>query len=119
MSGGRTARSKGSRGQREAAQAWSEGTGLPARNGAQGGLRGGLDMDQPADVRLEVKRQEQASIGTWLKQAEADARPGQPFAVVWRSSRSPWRVILRTEDIARFSEAIVAARREHGLGPND
>lgn len=116
---GRLQRDKGSRGQREAAQAWSQGTGLPARNGGQAGQAGGMDVEQPANVRVEVKRQEQATISTWLKQAEADAMPGQPFAVVWRSSRSPWRVILRAEDIARFSEAIVAARREHGLGPND
>lgn len=112
-------RAKGSAGQREAARAWTEGTGLPARNGAQGGLSGGMDIEQPADVRLEAKRQEQLTVTRWLKQAEADARPGQPFAVVWRGNRMPWRVILRCEDVGRFCEAVVAARRAHGLGPND
>lgn len=116
---GRSERAKGARGQREAAAAWSAGTGLPARNGAQSGLVGGLDVEQPADVRLEVKRQEQATISTWLKQAERDAAPGCAYAVLWRSSRSPWRVILRSQDVGRFCEAVVAARRAHGLGPHD
>jgi hypothetical protein len=78
-----------------------------------------MDVEQPAEVRLEVKRQEQATISTWLKQAERDAVHGEPAAVLWRSSRSPWRVILRTEDVGRFCEAVVAARRAHGLGPTD
>lgn len=51
-------------------------------------------------VALQVKRQERASIPTWLAQAEADAPDGMLPAVAWRRSRGQWVVALSLEDFA-------------------
>lgn len=120
MSGARSNR-KGSSGQREAAAAFTAGTGLPARNGGQRGQRGGMDLEVPGlAARLEVKRVEQVAVASWLKQAEADTRGGEPFAVLWRGNRMPWRLIVPLEGLGAFAEAIVSARRAAGiLSPED
>ena len=107
---GRGRRAKGMQGQREAAAAWSAATGLPARNGAQGGLVGGMDVEQPAAVRLEVKRTERLQLGPAMDQAAKDAA-GQPWAVLHRSNRKPWVLILPLEDLQQFMDAVRSAQQ--------
>lgn len=109
---GRGRRAKGARGQREAAAAWTAATGLPARNGGQAGQVAGMDLEQPAAVRLEVKRTERLRLWEALDQAKRDAG-GLPYAVLHRANGRPWAIILPMEDLVPFIEAVQDARRGH------
>jgi len=106
---GTNRRAKGMAGQREAAAAWTAATGLPARNGGQSGMVGGMDMDQPAAVRIEVKRQETLAIPAWCRQAAKDAGH-LPWVVLHRRSREPWRVTLNLDQLQAVTDAIREAQ---------
>lgn len=51
----------------------------------------------------EVKRQERVSVDEWCEKAELQA-DGKIPVVVYRKSRSPWRVVLRLEDFLELME---------------
>ena len=70
----------------------------------------GQTRDSGADFRIgsvvvEVKRQERASLHTWLNQAEAAKGPGDVAAVMWRPSRRGWVVCMAVEDWANLARA--------------
>lgn len=94
--GGRSSRVKGAAGEREACGLltdWLGGQTVRRRLGQsrEGGHDATIDMGGGREIRVEVKRQEQARLHLWLEQAEAscegtDAMP----LVIWRPSRRPW-----------------------------
>lgn len=54
---------------------------------------GGCDLTNVFGMAVEVKRQEQLSIGTWWKQCVAAAERNQELPVlIYRQNRKPWRV---------------------------
>lgn len=52
-----------------------------------------------ADVlyHVECKRRERLDIPAWCRQAEGEADARMVPLVVYRSSRQPWRVVLRLD----------------------
>ena len=71
-------------------------------------LSGG--MDWKGDIQgwpgfhVEVKRQERLSIPAWVKQSEDDCPEDCVPLVVYRSSREPWRVVLKLDDLLDLLE---------------
>jgi hypothetical protein len=54
---------------------------------------GGCDLTNVFGMAIEVKRQEQLSIGTWWKQTVASAERNQELPVLmYRQNRKPWKV---------------------------
>lgn len=51
---------------------------------------------------VDSKRQERLKLPEWSRQVEAVARDGEVPAVVYRSSREPWRVSMRLDDLLRL-----------------
>ena len=98
-------RSKGQRGEREAAavlNGWSDEVtgylGLPSlvlsRNLDQTRL-GGYDLTGIDWLALEVKRQENLSLPAWWRQAVKQAKGDQVPMLMYRQSRQPWRFLVR------------------------
>jgi hypothetical protein len=92
---GKAQRDKGLRGEREVAKAF-EAAGFTVR-----GLEGegdNLAFRDGYTFHLETKFQEHLRIPDWEKQAEAEAPEGVVPLVVFRRSRTPWRVDLSLRD---------------------
>lgn len=54
---------------------------------------GGCDLTNVFGMSVEVKRQEQVSLGTWWKQCvDAAKRNDELPVLIWRQNRKPWRV---------------------------
>ncbi len=54
---------------------------------------GGCDLTNVFGISVEVKRQEQVSLGTWWAQTtKAAERNNELPLLIWRQSRKPWRV---------------------------
>lgn len=54
---------------------------------------GGCDLTNVFGMAVEVKRQEQLSIGTWWRQCVASAEKNDELPVlIYRQNRKPWRV---------------------------
>ena len=94
-------RSKGQRGEREAAgfiMQWAEevtiGHGLASieltRN-LQQARAGGYDLVGIDWLALEIKRHENLQVSQWWKQAVRQAGPGQIPLLMYRQNRTPWR----------------------------
>lgn len=95
-------RSKGKRGELEAAQAWRELIGA-ARRGQQ--FHGGHDSPDLVvmdGIHVEVKRVEQGNPYGWMDQAVGDAGPNVPL-VLHRRNKQPWLAIVRLEDLPRLA----------------
>jgi len=110
-------RSKGCRGERDAAQAWSSVIGGQARRGRQfSGSPESPDVviDNPR-IHLEVKRTERGNLYTWLDQAIADA--GQKIPVVLhRRNRREWVLVVRLTDAPRLAAEITETAEAVGGG---
>ncbi|MFY9488860.1 MAG: hypothetical protein WAP35_09235 [Solirubrobacterales bacterium] len=73
--------------------------GYQARRTSDGRVQRGLgDVAGLPRHHLEVKRCERVSLPAWIAQAESDADPIDVPAVIWRSSRMPWRIDLALDD---------------------
>lgn len=95
---GRSARRKGSSGERELFHLLNDGLGedLFRRNLLQT-RQGGADNEDHRDVPvcIEVKRQERVQLGAWQKQLEAAAAEVNKTPVLaWRKNREPWRFLV-------------------------
>lgn len=54
---------------------------------------GGNDLSNTFGMSIEVKRQEQLSIGTWWKQCEAAAARNNELPVlIFKQNNKPWRI---------------------------
>lgn len=107
---GSKSRSKGARGEREAA-AFLKSLGFTAeRNGRNGYSADDLIVEELPNVHIEVKRDESIDVGTKalddaLAQAEANA-VDRVAAVLWRKNRARWRLTYRGDH--RFLVTCVA-----------
>ena len=96
-------RAKGQRGENEAAKKLTELLGTIVQRNLGQERDGGHDItigSTAGDIEMEVKRQERASLHTWLNQAEENAGSGSLLAVMWRPSRREWVVCMPLEDWA-------------------
>lgn len=99
-------RTKGKRGELEAAKAWSQLVGGSARRGQQ--FHGGADSpDVVCDqqVHLEVKRTERGNPYDWIDQSVADAGGRVPVVLHRRNGRE-WLLIVRLADAPRLATEI-------------
>ena len=97
-------RTKGKRGELEAAKAWSQMVGGSARRGQQ--FHGGADSpDVVCDqqVHLEVKRTERGNPYAWIDQSVADAGGKVPVVLHRRNGRE-WLLIVRLADVTRLAQ---------------
>jgi Holliday junction resolvase len=100
-------RSKGCRGEREAAKTWAQTIGGWARRGQQfSGGKESPDVVTSCDgIHLEVKRVEAGNPYRWLEQAVADADTKCPV-VLHRRNHEDWIVIVRLQDVPRLAQEI-------------
>ena len=100
---GRRSRSKGKRGEREAARELARVLGIRARRGQQfaGGTESPDVVTECDELHIEVKRTESFRLYASLDQAIADAGDKLPL-VLHRCNRQPWVVILRLDDLVEL-----------------
>lgn len=107
-------RAKGARGEREAAAAWTDATGLPAGRTAQRtGKLGTPDITLGTDrLHAEVKRRARLAVSEFQRQAERDAPEGAVPLVLMREDGDPrWLVMARLSDLVEVAERLLEARR--------
>ena len=96
-------RTKGAAGEREVVGILRDELGIEVARNLDQSRDGGCDITlQVAGkaMALEVKRQERASVPTWLAQVgKVDA---EYHAVVWRPSRQAWTVCLPLADFIKL-----------------
>lgn len=91
-------RSKGKRGELEAAHLLQK-YGYDARRGQQfSGANGDADVVGLPHIHLEVKRVEKLNIDEALDQSVSDARDGETPVVLHRKNRKEWKVTMRFTD---------------------
>jgi Holliday junction resolvase len=110
-------RSKGARGEREAARAWTDVFGVAARRGQQfaGGTESPDVITGMAGIHVEVKRVEAGNPYVWMDQAVRDAGENAPV-VLHRRNNKPWLLIVRLDDAPRLAKAIAQAAQSVGGG---
>lgn len=108
---GRSQREKGKRGERQAAKALADVTGLEARRGVQ--YQGGpdspdIDVSNLYGMHWEVKYQERESVRLWMEQAQRDAGDLVPV-LLHRRNNKPWLVTIPLERVNEFSARLAEA----------
>ena len=107
-------RSKGKRGELEAAHELTRVLGVHARRGQQ--FAGGTDSPDVVTglpgVHWEVKRVEALNLRSAMEQSISEAGGDVPV-VLHRTNRSAWQVTVRLDDLPRLAGLIVA-RYDHG-----
>ena len=91
--GGKSARDKGARGERELAELLSHELGTMVKR-KLGQARDGGDDIQVGRFRIEVKRRDTLAVEQWAKQVEAAAEPGDVPVVAFRRNGEPWRAVV-------------------------
>jgi len=110
-------RSKGARGEREAAKEWSKYTGLTSRRGQQfSGSPDSPDVVTERDIHLEVKRCERGNPYDWMHQASQDCGDKVPV-VLHRRNQQDWLAIVRLSDVTRLATALAPQAQEVGEQP--
>jgi len=117
---GSMSRRKGAAGEREAAAKLNEVLGTRFHRGRQ--YHGGPDSPDLAGdlpgLHLEVKRCESMSLYKALAQARQDADVSQVPAVMHRTNKKPWVIIVEVEQLIRLLDVVDACRAKL-LGTND
>ena len=117
---GRRSRSKGARGERQAARELSRVLGVPARRGQQfSGVEGKdvvIDLD---GLHVEVKRTEKLSLYPAIEQACRDAADDEVPLVLHRRNGKPWLVILELDQLPRLAAAVPPSNPHAGEAAND
>lgn len=108
----RKSRTKGAQGEREAAAAFEQATGIAAHRAAQRcGKHGDADISTAAPLHMETKRIARIAAIRYLEQAEREARESRVPVVLMRQDRdTEWVVMLRLDHVARFAEIVTAER---------
>jgi hypothetical protein len=105
-------RTKGARGELEAAEALSR-IGLDCSRTAQRtGKTGMADLDcDGVSLHIEVKRTERLNPYAFMDQAVSDSqRTRRAPLVVMRSSHKPWLILCRLDDLPRIAQEVLDAR---------
>lgn len=98
-------KSKGKRGELEAAHLLQE-YGYDARRSQQYcGLQGDADVVGLPGVHLEIKRVQALNIDKAMEQSIRDAREGEMPVIMHRKDRQPWRVTMGFEDFMTLYKA--------------
>lgn len=98
-------RSKGSRGELAVREILRDHGYTSTRRNFQSGGQGGGDLIEAIPgVHVEVKHQETTKIWEWIAQANADARPTDIPAVIFRRNRSGWMCVIPFEDFLGLLE---------------
>lgn len=109
-------RSKGKRGELEAAKAWAELFGFARRGQQFAGGKDSPDVVTAFDrIHLEVKRTERGNPYDWMEQAVRDG-VGKIPCVLHRRSNKPWLLIVRLDDVPGLSAEIAQAPQAMGGG---
>jgi Holliday junction resolvase len=110
VSGGKSSRAKGIRGESESARVFTR-NGFRVVQYHAGRSTKDERKPDPADyiatleglaVLVQSRRRERLHIATASREVEKVAQNGQVPVVVYRANRQPWRVSLRLEDFARL-----------------
>ena len=111
-------RSKGCRGEREAAEAWSQTFGVEARRGQQ--FSGSPDspdiLTEHTGLHLEVKRCEKGNPYDWMAQAVRDSG-GRIPVVLHRRNGKEWILIVRLSDGPGLAAELTKKAQALGGGP--
>lgn len=105
-------RTKGARGELEAAEALTR-IGLDCERTAQRTGKTGLPdlICDGVDLHIEVKRTERLNPYAFMDQAISDStRTRRAPLVVMRSSHKPWLIVARLDDLPRIAQEVVNAR---------
>jgi hypothetical protein len=105
-------RTKGARGELEAAEALSR-IGLDCSRTAQRtGKTGMADLDcDGVSLHIEVKRTERLNPYAFMDQAVSDSqRTRRAPLVVMRSSHKPWLILCRLDDLPRIAQEVLDGR---------
>ena len=98
-------RSKGKRGELEAAHLLQK-YGYDARRGQQfSGANGDADVVGLPHIHLEVKRVEKLNIDDALTQSIRDAREAEIPVVLHRKNRTEWKITMRFSDWVEMYKA--------------
>lgn len=91
-------RTKGKRGELEAAHVLKK-HGYDARRGQQfSGINGDADVVGLPYIHLEIKRVEKLNIDEALSQSIRDAKDDEIPVVMHRKNRTEWKITMRLED---------------------
>jgi len=109
---GRKSKDKGGRGEREIvaifkAAGFEEAARTPY-SGANKNFPG--DVMGPPGLHLEVKRQENTRFYEWMKQAEADRKPGRMPLVLHRKNNGEWMVFCRLDHFIQLYKKATGRR---------
>lgn len=100
---GRKSKSKGKRGEDEAAELLSDIFGVPVKRGHNKDLDGLDDLG----VHAEVKRDERtvsASLRNAMEQSIRDAGKQVPIVITRRNYQKEWFIVIRASDLKRLIE---------------
>ncbi len=92
-------KTKGSKGELDAAKELSRLFGTACRRGQQYSGLEGRDVVGMDGVHVEVKRKEKMNLYTSVEQAVNDATEGDVPLVLHRRNRKPWLAIVRLDDL--------------------
>lgn len=98
-------RSKGSRGEKEAASKFREYGYDVHRTAQRTGMTGLADIEGAPGLHIEVKRRERLDLYAAIAQAVRDHKDGTRPVVMWRKNDAEWLMTMRFEDfMALYTE---------------
>ena len=104
---GRMSRSKGKRGERQAAKELNRLFGLEARRAQQYcGEAGDADLIGIEGIHVEVKRVERFHMHPALEQADSDRKAGETPLVLTRQNGKSWVACCYLEDLPKIIERL-------------
>ena len=96
-------RTKGKRGELEAAQQLTELLGVPvARSQQYRGNAGAADLDGLPGLHVEIKRRERLALYEAMEQADQDAGADDIPVLIHRPNRRPWVLSIYLSDLRAF-----------------
>lgn len=98
---GRASRTKGSRGELEAAALIRSAGFAAERTGRNGRTSEDVTHDVPG-AYIEVKRDQRLSVDAMVRQVETHAEPGTVPTVLYRRDLQPWRVVIPASEWLRL-----------------
>lgn len=107
-------RSKGGRGEREAARVWNELFNSNLRRAQQfcGASDESDDIIGQEGISIEVKRRERFNLAEAVKKVKADAAEGNVPIVLHRANHKPWLISLELKDLPELIKVLNQHRKK-------
>jgi len=105
-------RSKGKRGELEAAGKFRDYGYDTHRTAQHCGMTGVADIEGVPYIHLEVKRRENLNLYDAISQAVRDHREGELPTVMWRKNDSEWLMVMRFDDWMKLYQAYEMSENE-------